>query len=113
MKIMIYMFAFALASNALASECVEQKAQFKGIVSSYYNYQDDYAQIGECSFKLDIKIENYQPIEGCGLDYNKVLNNEFSYEYYHTSGIFSCPVNYEGQEISGYLVKKDGKITIE
>ena len=98
-----------------AAECQQQEAQFIGTVVNLTDYRDDYAQIGECSFQIEITPERYQPslVEGCGLDYDEVLRNWFSYDYFHTDGLNSCPAAYNGQEISGYLVKKDGKISIE
>lgn len=115
MKKLILMSLFIIASTTFASECQKPEAQFIGVVSNLYNYQDDYAQIGECHFKLTIKPENYQPsqVPGCALDLNEVLEATFSYEFYHTAGLVTCPVTHEGQEISGYLVKKDGVISID
>lgn len=115
MKNFILISFLALASTSFAADCVQPEAQFKGVVTSFYDYQDDYAQIGECHFKIAIKMEDYQPsqVPGCGLDYSEVLNTTFSYDYYHSAGVFSCPVSREGEELSGYLVKKDGVISID
>ncbi len=115
MKKLVLFCLLGLAVNTFAFECVQQEAQFIGNVSSLYIYQDDYAQIGQCHFKLNIMRDNYRPsmVPGCALDYNEVLNTTFSYDYFRIPGLSTCPVRSEGQEISGYLVKKNGKIIIE
>jgi hypothetical protein len=106
-----------LTTNVLAADnnCNYKEAQFIGVIKNFYNFQDDYAQVGECSFNLEIKISEYWPdiTEECVLDLSEVITNTFTYDYYHETNNVSCPFSTEGQIISGSIVKKNDKITIK
>lgn len=115
MKKLIFFCLFALSFNSFASECVQPEAQFIGTVKNLYTYQDDYSQLGECSFQLNIKEENFKPskVFGCAIELNEVLNTTFTFDFYHDDEYTTCPVVAEGQAVSGYLIKVNNKIEIE
>lgn len=110
MNMPVMLLSLVVSLNIFAStDCAQSEAQFIGIATGLSSYEDQYAQSGFCSFSIEIKPENYRPSGVCPLDYTEAVQAVFDFDLRNTS----CPVSYTGQQISGYLVKKNGVISIE
>lgn len=84
-------------------KCEAYEAQFSGTV---VNHQVETGYNGDpvCTFQLAIKPENYQDNPECSLDLPEAIQAIF-YD-------LTCSLH-DGSSMSGYVVKKGDKITIE
>lgn len=109
MKYILSVLLLVLGTSAMAFDCVQTEAQFFGQVSDLFEYSDDYAQTGVCSFRIKFDVNQYRENQVCPLDIQEAQAATFTYDLREQT----CPVSFNGQEISGYLVKKDGVVVIE
>ncbi len=99
----------AFIPNAFAFDynCTQQEAQFIGTAKGLTSYEDQYAQTGFCSFQIEYTYFNSSRV--CPLDEMETRNKVLSFDLRNET----CPVSYEGQQVSGILILKDGNLTIE
>lgn len=91
MKIALIVFTFVLSTHA-ALACSNPEAQFQGVVTDYNN----------CSFK--IRFTEYKESILCALDIEEAA--------YTTFNDASCSLK-NNDQVSGYLIVKDGKVVID
>lgn len=109
MKLFFTIVLSLLPNSLMAMECAATEAQFVGQVTDFFEYSDDYAQTGVCSFKIKFDEARYQESRLCPLPIQEAQNTNFTYDLRDQA----CPAAYNEQKLSGYLVKKDGVIFID
>lgn len=103
MKTMITMLALAFIGSVGAFECKQNEAQFIGKVKDLRVERIDQG-IRDCFYKIE--FSRYDISQICPLDEAKASSVEYV--------DYDCKLGLEnGQEISGYLVEKDGYVIVE
>ncbi len=100
MKVILFAVAFLVSAQSVLA-CSNPEAQFIGKVTEYKKVGVD-QYLYDCSFKID--FTSYQASGVCPLDSAEASNTEFVDA--------NCELK-NGDEVSGYLVVKNGQIVIE
>lgn len=103
MKSLIALIAFGALFSVNAFECKQNEAQFIGTVKDLRVVRIDQG-IRDCFYKIE--FSSYQVHGLCPLDEGKAASAELA--------DYDCSMSLKnGQDISGYLVEKDGNVYLD
>jgi hypothetical protein len=109
MKNWVLVAMFILSSTVfaskcvLASECIEQQAQFVGKVRNFSGYYDEMGGFGECSYQIE--FSNFKPTSTCPLELTEAQHAVIGGQLSSYDSACTYGVKANDQEISGVLVR--------